>query len=285
MEFRSQYWDDEDSKSAFKRFLKAIHGLDLTKWDESGYWDHSYTPFSYFLDGEVVSSVCLYLIDARFLGQDCKVAQISGVGTAESHRRQGLNRQLTQRALEWASSKFTCLFLFADEDAKGFYRRLDFEARQDFYWTSTTPFDGRTRDGVHLDLTSKAELEWIFDLSQRRCPPSNEFACLQSKLLMFHLLYDPSCEAIRIPDRELAIVVRRMEDRLQILDVIGTTVPAFQEWYPFLALPPRARVDFLLPIDILAPPEFSLEPAVGNNAFVRSDFPLREPVFPATIFA
>ena len=57
---RSHYWDDRRAKDAFKAFLLDIHNLDLTLWDEAGFWDDHYTAFSLF-DGErVVSSVCLY---------------------------------------------------------------------------------------------------------------------------------------------------------------------------------------------------------------------------------
>lgn len=285
MEFRSRYWGDAPSKQAFLRFLKSIHGLDLTRWDASGHFDTDYTPFSFFQDGEIISSVCLYLLEAQFLGKRTKVAQISGVGTDPSYRGQGLNRELTQRALDWAKGNYDCLFLFSDEGARGFYQKMGFEERQDYFFSSKVEPGSGPSKRRDLDLRSPRDVEWLLDLAERREPASNEFSSLQTKLLMFHLLYDSSLTVRRVEDPELAIVIRELEDRTEVLDVLGTSLPTFEAWYPSVAREAVDRLDFLLPVDRLRPPAPIRKKALGNHAFVRPEFPILEPVFPATIFA
>lgn len=284
VEFRSHYWDDRESREAFKRFLVSIHGLDLTRWEEHGYWDDSYIPFSFFLEGDVVASVCLYLIDCHFRGKRCKVAQISAVGTRERLRKRGLNRELTRRALDWAGDRCEGLFLFADEQARGFYDRLGFEPRQDYHWISVPDEAPPPRDGKRLDTSSRSDLEWIFDLAEGRVPVSREFSSYQTRLLMFHLLYDPSCRVTRIPDRELALVSRDTEDGVQVLDILGKEVPAFSDWYPYVVRPGKTRLELRLPIDLIQPPAPTREP-LDSGAFVKPGFPIEKPVFPATIVA
>jgi hypothetical protein len=74
--YKHTYFDDERSKQAFIRFLIDIHHLDLSLWSELGYWDDSYTPFSYFDDEEgVVASVQVYSMDMMIKGNRCRVAQ------------------------------------------------------------------------------------------------------------------------------------------------------------------------------------------------------------------
>lgn len=92
---RTDYWDDLAARGAFKDFLIAIHGLDLSEWESAGYWDYAYTPFSFFDGGQVVSSVCVYSLEAVIDGARARVAQLSGVGTLPDWRRKRLNRQLT----------------------------------------------------------------------------------------------------------------------------------------------------------------------------------------------
>ena len=73
LELRSEYWDEPAARQAFKAFILEIHGLDFTAWEAAGYWDHAYTPFSYFLDGDVIASVCVYLLDAWIDGEPARM--------------------------------------------------------------------------------------------------------------------------------------------------------------------------------------------------------------------
>ena len=127
LQLRTAYWDDLAARGSFKSFIRDIHGLDFSAWESAGFWDDAYRPFSFFVGGEVVASVCLYLLDAVIEGRATKVAQISGVGTRPEWRRRGLNRQLTEMALEWGRSRFEGLFLFSDTDAIPFYESCGFE--------------------------------------------------------------------------------------------------------------------------------------------------------------
>ena len=46
-----------------------------------------------------------------------RLAQISGVGTRPGWRRRGLNRHLTEVALDWARGKHEGVFLFSSDEA------------------------------------------------------------------------------------------------------------------------------------------------------------------------
>jgi GNAT superfamily N-acetyltransferase len=127
MELRTAYWDDRESREAFQRFILDIHNLDFNAWEEAGYWDDAYRPFSWFQDGEVISSVCIYSLPAVIDGRTTKLAQISGVGTLPEYRRCGLNRELTAAGLQWAGTSHEGVFLFSDEDAVPYYEHCGFK--------------------------------------------------------------------------------------------------------------------------------------------------------------
>ena len=132
LSLETRYWDDLAARTAFKEFLIIIHGLDLSEWESAGYWDYDYTPFSFFDGEKVVSNVCVYSLNAVIDGEASRVAQISGVGTLPEWRRRGLNRQLTEHALEWACDTHQAVFLFADADAVHFYTTGGFTPIDEF---------------------------------------------------------------------------------------------------------------------------------------------------------
>ena len=130
--FRSSYWEDLSARDGFKKFLNSMFGLDLTLWEQKGFWDDDfYTPFSFFEDDRVVSSACLYSMDMVIGGQRRRLGQFSGVGTLPQYRRRGLNRKLTEQAMQWASPTHDGFFLFATDEAVPFYAECGFVATQE----------------------------------------------------------------------------------------------------------------------------------------------------------
>jgi GNAT superfamily N-acetyltransferase len=126
------YWHDPAARAAFKAFMVELFALDFTRWEQAGYWDDAYTPFSIF-DGErVVANVCLYLLDAVIDGRATRLAQVSAVGTLPQFRRRGLCRQLTNAALAWAQGRHAGVFLFANDEAVPVYERAGFMPLAEF---------------------------------------------------------------------------------------------------------------------------------------------------------
>jgi len=132
LELTSEYWSDTKAREAFKAFILNIHGLDFREWEAQGYWDSAYTPFSYFKDGKIISSVCIYLLDAVIAGRSTRLIQISGVGTHPDWRRRGLSRELTELGLEWARGQHEGVFLFADTGAIPYYQACGFTPLKEY---------------------------------------------------------------------------------------------------------------------------------------------------------
>jgi len=282
LKLRTHYWDDPGAKAAFKRFILKIHGLDFSEWDSCGYWDHAYTPFSFFDGDTVVASVCVYLLDAVLNGESTRVAQISGVGTLPGWRRRGLSRQLTDIGLRWAQGKHRGVFLFSDTDAIPYYEKCGFKAINEYVGTTKIDPVSNCRGAVSLDPCSEQNLHRIYEYARIRTPVSQKFSVLNARLTMFHVLYGLRDCIFEIPDLDCLVFCRRENGILSIYDIVGTQVPGLDQIYPYLADAKDQIIEFHFGTDKLGLKNEGTRLLVGNNPFVKGAFPIEMPVFPFT---
>ena len=280
LETRSEYWDDREAREAFKEFILEIHRLDFEQWESAGYWDHAYTPFSFFQDGKVIATVCIYLLEAVVHGEATRMVQISGVGTRPGWRRQGLNRELTQMGLRWAQDRSNGVFLFADPGAIPYYERCGFSALAEFAeFTDARPVQQR-KGAVKIDPGTQSARDRIYEYARQRTPVSDRFFVGNARLLMFHALYDLQDHIYEIPDLDCLVFFARDEGCLRLYDVVGERVPSLEELYPYLADPSDETIEFHFHADKLGVDGVQRRPLLGNDPFTRGQFPVENPVFP-----
>jgi GNAT superfamily N-acetyltransferase len=279
---KTRYWDDPQARGAFKRFIKSIHGLDLSEWESGGYWDNALTPFSYFDGQEIVSSVCIYSQSAVVNGKKMRLAQISGVGTAPEWRRKGLSRRLTDAGLDWARGRHGAVFLFSNAEAIPFYKACGFGAIDEYVEVLQAKPVPRIPGAVSLDPEKRHDLEKIYNLAKRRTAVSDQFGVLNEKLVVFHSLHSLRNNAYEIPDLNCIVFLERDKGLLKIYDIVGEKVPCFDVLYPFIADERDKLIEFHFHVDKLGLGRTETRHLLGNNPFVRGPFPLKRPVFPYT---
>jgi GNAT superfamily N-acetyltransferase len=282
LELRTAYWDDRESREAFKRFIVEIHNLDFTNWEKAGYWDDAYRPFTYFLDGEVVSSVCIYSLPAVIDGRRAKVAQISGVGTLPAYRRRGVNRELTRAGLQWAGPEHEGVFLFSTEGAIPYYTRCGYTPLDEHLPTLPIKPVSKRRGAVRLNTGDKHDLERIYGYAQKTSPVSDRFAVMSPRLFMFHALYTLQENIWEIPELDCLVCFARDDHGLQIYDILGKSIPTFEKLYPYIAEKTDRMAGFHFPVDRLDLDGVGRREIFGNNLFVKPEFPVKDPVFPYT---
>ncbi len=286
--FRDNYWDDAQLKQEFIGFLVRIFNFDLTLWDKTGFWDKRFRPFSYFHDKKMVSSLCLYSLDMMVDGKKCLVGQVSSVATLEEYRRRGLNRQLTEKAIEWASGSHDFFFLFADEEAHPFYEKCGF--RRVLEHKRCIPVEGKAaRPGAQkLDIEHKDHLDLICRCASERTPVSNLLGVKSKELFMFWCLYYLKDNIYYVADLDLLVLCGRKEGVVTIFDIVGRRVPAFSEIYPYISSDEDRLVEFMFMTDKLALGEGgTYEPVEANGTHLMGAFPLDEAnfIFPYTAHA
>ena len=282
MELRTAYWDDRDSREAFQRFILDIHNLDFNAWEEAGYWDDAYRPFSWFQDGEVISSVCIYSLPAVIDGRNTKMAQISGVGTLPEYRRCGLNRELTAAGLQWAGSEHEGVFLFSDEDAIPFYEHCGFSPMKEYLPILPVEPAPKRSGAIRVNTGDKEDLDRVYAYANSSIAVSERFTVGNPKLFMFHAMYTISHGIWEVPELECLVCFRREGETLRIYDILGQSIPTFEQLYPHIAEATDRQVEFHFHPDRLGLGDTGRRELIGNNLFVRPGFPVSDPVFPYT---
>lgn len=287
LSYREDYWDFLELKKQFISFLIQIHGLDLSLWDEMGFWDQKYRPFSYFDGDSLVSSVCIYSMDMTIHGQKRLVAQVSAVGTLPEYRRRGLNLQLTQKAMDWARVNHDFFYLFADEEALPFYKKCGFR-QVDEHKASVSVSGGIARPGADkLDIRRKDHLELIYRLASEREPVSGVLGVSNKRLLMFWCLYFLADNIYFITDLDVLILYKRDNELVTVFDIVGKNVPAFSEVYPYICAETDKTIEFLFMVDKLNLGTFNQVRVEDNGTHLLGDFPLESGkfIFPYTAHA
>jgi GNAT superfamily N-acetyltransferase len=282
LSLRTEYWGDPEARRAFREFLVRIHGLDLSEWESRGFWDPTYTPFSFFEGDRIVASVCVYSLAAVVDRRPVRLAQISGVGTLPEWRRRGLNRRLTEAGLAWAGERHQGVFLFSSAEAIPFYRACGFKPMDEYLeCIEARAIPGRA-GAIRLDPGSQADLDRIYRYAKRRVPVSHRLGVLNPKLLMFHVLHTLRGRAYEVPDLECLVFMDRKDGCLKLFDIVGERIPRFEDLHPFIAYENDRTVEFHFHTDRLGLDRVRTMPLHGNHPFVREGFPVERPVFPFT---
>ena len=268
------YWDSPEKKQEFKRFLVAIHNLDLGLWDELGYWDNRYRPFSLFDSDRLVAHACLYSMDMIVNGRRCEVAQVSAVGTLPEYRRQGLGYRINQAAIGWARDKHEFFFLFADAEALPLYRKCGF--RRVTEHKTRVLVDGKLpQDGaVKLDMNNANDRALAYRLACERTPVSNLLGVFNPKLFMYWCLYWFRDGLYYIRDLDTLVLLERKEGVLSVCDIVGKTMPPFADVYPFISDPGDQAAEFLFMTDRMGLSDANLVEVTGNGTHLMGTFPL-----------
>ncbi|MBU0983843.1 MAG: GNAT family N-acetyltransferase, partial [candidate division Zixibacteria bacterium] len=288
LDYRTDYWDDAELKQEFQRYLIDIFGLDLSLWDKMGFWDRKYRPFTYFKDGRLISSVNVYSMNMRVRGRDCRVAQISAVGTQPEYRLRGLNRQLTEKAMAWAADTHDFFFLFANVEAWPFYKKCGFrqvEEHKAVIEVTGRPPRGNVRK---LDINQSDDRELIFRIASGREPVSDLLGVTNTRLFMFWCLYFLKDGIYYLPDLDTLVLAERKDDVLSVCDVVATQIPSFAEFYPYLAAPGDKSAEFLFMADKMQLGDrAATAPAEDNGTHLYGTFPFdgEEFILPLTCHA
>jgi GNAT superfamily N-acetyltransferase len=285
--YRENYWNSPELKKEFMSFLVRIFGLDLSLWDNKGFWDRRYRPFSYFDNGTLVSNVCVYSMNMTIRGKQCLVAQISAVGTLPEYRRKGLSFRLTQQAMAWARDNHDFFFLFADEAAYRFYEECGFRRTDEYKARISAPQSVARPGAVRLDMQRTDHIKQVYRLASERCPVSDVLGVTNDKLFMYWCLYTLRDHIHYISELDTLVLCKRDGGLLTVFDILGQRVPAFAEIYSYICDPGDETIEFLFMVDKQDLGDHDLVRVEGNGTHLLGKFPLESTqfIFPFTSHA
>lgn len=284
--YRENYFDDLKLKNEFIRFLNLIHNLDLTRWDDSGYWDSNYYPFSFFDKKKIVSNVSVYSIEMNIDGVKQKVAQISSVGTDPEYRKRGLSTNLLERALNFAKKEHQHIFLFADKNAQKLYQKFGFQYSAEYLPTIDLNSSNHKSLVRKLSLSNTDDLYLIDNKVTSREFISNKIGYKSRNLLYFWLIYFLNDSIYYIDDLECLILMKQENRILTIFDIIGSNIPDFEKLLPYIADKSISQIQFRFMIDKLNIENIE-HIETDNGLHLSESFPLQKEklIFPQTVQA
>jgi GNAT superfamily N-acetyltransferase len=289
IEYRSDYFDDPDAKASFERYAKKIFGLDFSRWKARGLWDDQYKPFSAFVGGECVASLCVYPSEMSVSGAKKEGAQLLTVGTLPEYRSQGIQREIWKRVQGWIQQECDFTFLFTDESAAGFYEKLGLRRQPEHYDVVSCPqLVGQDELRFKkLSLGQDDDYAIVERLAREREMVSNRLGFFNPKLLLFMFLYVYQSWSYYLEDIDAVIVVEEKEDRLRIHDIVAKKMPSLSDIETFLRQFKKKEIEFLFCTDRLGLGQPTRKKRVEEEVlFVSENFELDgQFVFPYSIRA
>ncbi len=289
IEYRSGYFNDPDAKASFERYAKKIFGLDFSRWKARGLWDDQYKPFSAFIGGECVASICVYPSDMRVDGLKKKGGQLLTVGTLPEDRSQGIQREIWKRVWAWIQQECDFAFLFTDESAADFYEKLGLTRQPEHFDVVSCP-QLTSQDELRfkrLNLELDREYAIVERLAREREMVSDRLGFFNPNLLLFMFLYVYQSWSYYLADIDTVVVVEETEDRLRIHDIVAKKMPKLSDIEIFLAQFRKEEIEFLFCTDRLGLIQPTKKKRVEEDVlFVSEDFELDGRfVFPYSIRA
>lgn len=288
IEFRSHYFDDPGALASFESCTRKIFGLDFSRWKKKGLWDKDYTPFSAFINGECVASICVYPSKMKINGKIKKGAQLLTVGTLPEFRLKGIQKEIWKRAYNWISDECDFVFLFTDDTAAGFYEKLGLRRQAEYSEViSRTVAPRHTIDHIRkLDPDIDNDYSTIERLAIQREMVSNRLGFYNPNLLLFMFLYNYRDKTYYIESLDTIIVIEQVGYTLRIHDIAATKMPGLKDFEPFLGCFSYKEIEFLFCTDRLMAAKPAKKEIKESVLFVSDDFNLEgEFIFPSSIRA
>ncbi|MGE5702254.1 MAG: GNAT family N-acetyltransferase, partial [Clostridia bacterium] len=212
-----------------------VFGIDaalLQDFHERGFWDPTYTPFTFFDGEKAVANVSMFTRSMVIKGDLQKVACIQSVMTDPAYRGKGYMKQLMERMLAEIDQTLDTTFLITSSPQ--LYERYGFQTLLEYTFTSELPLSYPRQTGeslARLDVSSEQHLDIIKSCFTNQTPISFQLSPLRYESSLFLNLYDPFYQQLLhySPEWKVLIFCKVEGDTFHLYDIIGETLPTFEQ--------------------------------------------------------
>ena len=271
MERRRTLYSDPDQHPVFFHFVDTVfrgaRTETWTMWRDRGGWTDGYEVFAIIDDGRIISTIGRSRMHMVIEGQDRAGYQLGAVATLETHRRQGLARQLMNWVIGELDEPDQPIILFANNSVLDFYPRFGFKRipqQRSFTRATLQPFGAQA---PRCDLSSASDRSRLAALCAATQPTRGH---LTARDYYWTALWNLGCRSVTvswIPEFEAAIATTIEDERLVVYDVFAAQPFDLRRVVPTLITQPIAELEFLFD-----PGDFC--PAVSHAAFNDTTSPL-----------
>ncbi len=230
MDFVTDYSNDDTLRKSFNSLAKLIFSIDFEQWHELGFWTESYKTFSYADSGKIIANVSANTISALINNKKYKATQIGTVMTHPDYRKKGLAKALMQKALSLHERSADIIYLFPEDEAVEFYKKLGFSETRDSLFTLSINKTGiPASPPKKLSVKDKKNQAIIKDIYSRR-HYSPTFDITDS----FHILTWYLCGffknyAFYIKSLDTVVICAKKNGILDIFAVLSPARPSLSE--------------------------------------------------------
>jgi len=227
-------------RESYYAYTREVFGFDLKVWHDAGYWDDRYIPHSLIDGGRVVANVSAALMTLQVHGKDIPAVQLGSVGVLPPYRGRGLARALMERVMA-ACKGYPLVFLFANEDAAGFYPRFGFRQIPQIQPCVCVEDNGAIQTPHRLPVDAEPV---------RRLAAANlrRSAVLDARgnpsICWFHLLYDFADAIYYIPEHDTLFLAEYEDDTAHVYDVLTESQVDFDSIQPYIQRPQTRKICF-----------------------------------------
>lgn len=215
--------DHPHLRQSFFNLALDTFNIDFKPWFEKGYWTSAYKPHGWFLGDKMVSNASANHMSLLINQEKISAIQIGTVMTHKDHRKLGLAKKLIENIIEEYQASNSFFYLFADNDAREFYKKLGFRVYKETDYS--TDFESKTeRNHLRkLDL-SLEEDHYIFDvISKQQVLFKSDFEMVQKPTLSGFYGYLIYRDYLYLDEETQTIyILKDKGDLLELIDIIQT---------------------------------------------------------------
>ncbi|MDC7288930.1 GNAT family N-acetyltransferase [Blautia schinkii] len=153
MELIFDYMGNDLLRYKLNDLTQKIYGFDFESWMTGGYFEGDYIPYSFMQDGKILANVSVNKMHFIQNGVHKYYIQLGTVMTDKAFRNQGLAGKLIKHILEEYTNKCDGIYLFSNQDALGFYRKIGFKESNQYQYSLKTEWSGRAENGCAFRKT------------------------------------------------------------------------------------------------------------------------------------
>lgn len=155
MRLVKDYMKNDMLRHALNKLTEETFCFNFESWVMNGYFEGDYIPYSFEVDGKIISNVSVNRMHFVLNGEKRYYIQIGTVMTAAEYRNQGLAKKLLDLVIEEYKDKCDGIYLFGDLSALDFYKKMGFKERMQYQYTLKNnvrlDIQGRNLTEVHRD--------------------------------------------------------------------------------------------------------------------------------------
>lgn len=218
-------------------------GCTFSAWGARGGWVAGYDVFAMVVDDQVVSTVGRQSMRYVINGKECSGYQLGAVATHADHRNRGLARLLMNKVLGGLDAPDQPVILFANSSVLDFYPRFGFRRLVQSGFIGHVDVHAGTL-APSLDLARPTDRAWLAEHCARASVTGRGFSARDYyPTMLFHLTRQPRT-VFRLDSFEAVVIVRQVDDRLLIEDLLATRPFRLKDALPYICAQPVRTLEF-----------------------------------------